>query len=114
MNSYLEKQIKNVENVSDFRQEELRKFKQIANEMQNSIIRKKSEQYDYDFAKDQKLTATEKERENFTAKNSEAEEIVKEKKIITLNSGSLAVNKYKRKLQSLLGNKTLRPTSVAE
>lgn len=116
MISYLENKINNVETMSDSRQKELLKFNQVANEMQNSIIRRKSEQYDFDFVKEEKLTATEKKSEKFTdvAKKSETEEIVKEKKMLPLNSGSLAVNKYKLKLQSLLGNKTLRPTSVAE
>ena len=115
MTSYLENERRNVEAISDSKNKENLKLIEVVKEMQNIILQKKSKQYDFDFTNGEKLTATRKESENFTevdVKTSKSDESMKERKVLPLNYSNVAVNKYKLKLQSLLGNKTLRPSSV--
>jgi hypothetical protein len=115
MISYLENERRNIEPISDSKKKENFKLNEVVKEMQNIILQKKSKQYDFDFTNGEKLTAIKKESENFTevlVKTLESDESMKERKVLQLNYCSVGVNKYKLKLQSLLGNKTLRPSSV--
>ena len=116
MISYLESERRNVD-VSDSKKNENLRLKEVIKEMQKIILQKKSKQYDFDFTKDEKLTTTQKESENFSeivVETAKIDESTKEMKALPINYCSVGVNKYKLKLQSLLGNKTLRPSSIVQ
>jgi hypothetical protein len=112
---YLEKNLE--ESKKNSSGKDLKKFRELVSNMQNQIISKKYERYSFDFIKNHELTATKKESENGknvleSGVNSENEvngggEI----KSFPANSGKV-VNKYKEKLQALLGKKSLRTVSV--
>jgi len=121
MLSYLDK--KSEELKKENSEKDLKKFREAIFKMQNQIISEKSERYNYEFSKDLELTATEKvngifEHVKETGEVSEIREI-KGKGIEKFtgtpgtngNTGN-AVNKYKQKLQALLGKKSLREVSV--
>ena len=115
MLSYLEKNSE--ESKKENSEKDLKKFREAIFKMQNQIISEKSERYTYEFSKDLELTATEKVNGNLEhvterTENQEIEEIKGKgmEKFPGFSSGNSekAVNKYKQKLQTLLGKKSLR------
>lgn len=116
MLSYLEKNSENSKKENS--EKELKKFREAIIKMQNQIISEKSERYTYEFSKDLELTATEKVNGNLehVTERTENEEIKGKgmEKFPGFSSGNSekAVNKYKQKLQTLLGKKSLREITV--
>ncbi len=121
MLSYLENKSDNSKKENS--EKDLKIFREAIFKMQNQIISEKSERYNYEFSKDLELTATEKVNGNLEhvterTEISENEEI-KGKGMEkfpgfsgTSGNSEKAVNKYKQKLQALLGKKSLREISV--
>jgi hypothetical protein len=121
MLSYLENKSDNSKKENS--EKDLKKFREAIFKMQNQIISEKSERYNYEFSKDLELTATEKVNGNLDhvterTENEENKEIKGKgmEKFAgfsgTSGNSEKAVNKYKQKLQALLGKKSLREISV--
>jgi hypothetical protein len=111
---YLEKKDKKFEVKINSKEEELLKLKQAVNNMQNKILRQKSDRYNFDFEKDQELTATKKESiTNIEPENKKVNEEIslKQKKVFPTGSGK-ALNIFKERLQSMLGKKSTHNVSA--
>jgi hypothetical protein len=111
MLSHFEK--KNEQITISSKDEELIKFKEVIKEMQKRIVAKKSEKYNFDFEEGSLTTIKQRQSEIFLdeEKKESGVKTVVETKIINAPGGGI-VNKYKEKLQSMLGKKIPRPLPV--